>query len=348
VYARNRILPNWTMLVQAAQSRDKAGSFFGSGPFGSSQIDTKQTLVTWQNDFAIGADNLQLLGEYRKEEVVSNSRDVTRDRNTKSVAATYSAKRGNHLFNAGARYDDSSAFGSKNTGSLGYGYRFTPALRAEVSYGTSFRAPTFNELYYSGYGNKNNRPERGRNAEAGLRYDDGKTQLGATYYHNKVTDLLTYAFPCPFPNDIDNDYSWGCAYNVNKAVLEGLTLSAAREMGALKLSATADFQDPKDETTNKRLQRRAKRHANLAAEYTLGALRGGAELQLSSSRFDDAANTKRLGGYSLLNLYATYQFNRDWSAIVRVDNVTDKEYELARFYQTGGRNVFAGIRYGYK
>ena len=59
-------------------------------------------------------------------------------------------------------------------------------------------------------------------------------------------------------------------------------------------------------------------------------------------------NRNRLGGYGLVNLYATYAFSRDWSALVRWNNIGDKRYDLARNYTTPGSNVFAGIRYGYK
>jgi vitamin B12 transporter len=248
----------------------------------------------------------------------------------------------------GVRHDNNSEYGSKTTGSVGYGYRFTSALRAEASFGTSFRAPSFNELYYPGYGNKDNRPEEGRNIEAGVHYDDGTTQLGAVYYHNKLDNLLLNTTPCPYPSTPEQTYDFGCAYNINKALLEGLSLSAERKRGNLLLTANADFQDPKDETTGKRLQRRAKRHASIIAEYDLGAVKTGAELQLSSYRFDDAANRNRLGGYGLVNLYATWRFTQDWSALVRWNNVGDRNYELARFYQTGGSNVFAALRYGFK
>ena len=66
--------------------------------------------------------------------------------------------------------NDHSEYGGKTTGALGYGYEFTQDLRATASYGTSFRAPTFNELYYPGYGLTSNKPERGRNAEVGVQY----------------------------------------------------------------------------------------------------------------------------------------------------------------------------------
>ena len=345
VFTKNEFLPNWTSELRYAEARDKSGDDSAAESWGKSQIDTKQTDLTWQNDIRFGRDNLQLLASYRDEDVTSTlNKEVTGGRNTKSFAASYNLVRGAHLVSISGRRDDSSAFGTHNTGSVAYGYRITNALRANASYGTSFRAPTFNELYYPGYGLATNKPEQGRNAEVGLRYDDGVSKLSASYYHNKVSDLLVNTSPCPDPLFT----GYGCAYNVNKALLEGLTIAGARKFGAFNVSGNIDLQDPRDETKDKQLVRRAKQHANFAVDYTAGALTSGAEWQLSGKRFDDAANKNVLGGYGLVNLYATYQFTRDWSVLARWNNIANKDYELARFYATPGSKVFVGVRYGMK
>jgi len=64
--------------------------------------------------------------------------------------------------------------------------------------------------------------------------------------------------------------------------------------------------------------------------------------------FGDITNTTTLGGYGLLNLYTTYQFARDWSVLARWNNITNKDYELGRFYATPRSNLFVGVRYGMK
>lgn len=345
IYSKNQILPIWQSLVQYSQTKDEGANYTSALASGYSQINTKQTTFTWQNDVQIGADVLQLLYDHRKEEVATNGFKLDNpQRTTNSFAASYNARRGDNLFNASVRRDK-SLYGSKNTGSLGYGYNFTQALRATASYGTSFRAPTYNELYYPSYGNPANKPELGKNAEIGLRYDSGNTALNASYYHNRLTDLLVNINPCPFGTAA---YKSGCAYNVNHALLEGLTMGASQQLGRFNLAATVDLQDPKDETSNKRLPRRAKKHGNLMADYSAGSLKAGVELELSGDRYEEAANTNRLSGYGLVNLYATYHFNRDWSALVRWNNIGDKRYDLARNYATPMSKLFAGIRYGYK
>ncbi|MYM70550.1 TonB-dependent receptor [Pseudoduganella sp. FT55W] len=345
VYGKAKLVPNVDTLVQYSESRDKGQNWSSAAAAGYSRIDTKQTDITVQNDIRIGEDMLQVLYDHRKEEVSTNgSNALNRDRTTNSWAASYNARRGANLLNAAIRRDN-SVYGSKNTGSLGYGYDFTSQLRATASYGTSFRAPTYNELYYPGYGNPGNKPEQGKNAEIGIRWDDGVNALSANYYRNKLSDLLVNTTPCPFGTA---GYAFGCAYNVSKATLEGVTISGATKLAGLNLAANIDLQDPKDDSSDKRLARRSKKHGNVTADYRIAALKLGAELEFSGDRFDDAANKNRLGGYGLVNLYATYAFTRDWSALVRWNNIGDKQYDLARNYGTPGSKVFAGIRYGYK
>ncbi len=340
VYAAKQFSSNWRSTLQYARSADKLGSFTSTAASGASQIDTRQDEFTWHNTIALGLDTLQLLASRREEEVASSATaDLSRSRSTNSYAAAWSSTRGSHLFDASARHDRSSVYGSKNTGAAGYGYKLGNGLRATASVGSSFRAPTFNELYYPNFGLPGNRPEKGRNHEAGLRYDSGRVQFDAIYFRNRLTDMIVSSTPCP-------GRAGSCAYNVNEAKLEGLTLAARTRVAGIDLRGSLDWQDPTDETTGKQLARRAKKHASFNADRSWGQVEAGAELQLSGERFDDAANRNRLGGYGLLNLYTSWQFRPDVSLLLRLNNVADKHYELARNYGTSGRTWFAALRYG--
>lgn len=343
LYSKNRLASNWTSNLQVSRSTDESHISSSAAASGNSQIDTTQTDITWQNDVVLGADLLQLLAERRKEQVdASSTPAVAGERTTNSLAASYQLKRDAHLAIASLRNDNSSQYGSHVTGAVGYGYRITDVLRANASFGTSFRAPTFNELYFPSFGIASNKPEKGRNTEAGLYYDDGVTQATAVVYRNRLTDLLVTAVVCPV--DLAS-HPRGCAYNVDRASLTGITLGASTRAGNFTVRGTLDLQDPRDETTDRLLTRRARQHATAALGYHTGPLQAGAELLLSGKRYDDVANRNVLGGYGLLNLYASYAITRDWSAFARWNNVTDKNYELARNYATAGSNGFIGIRY---
>ena len=71
----------------------------------------------------------------------------------------------------------------------------------------------------------------------------------------------------------------------------------------------------------------------------------GAEWLLSGERYDDARNTRRLGGYGVLNLRVEAPITRALSVFARANNVFDKDYETARLFATPGANVFVGLRY---
>jgi len=341
VFGRGKFSDYWTASLQFAKAEDKG---YTDASYGKSQIDTRQESVSFQNDIRIGKDVLQLIAETRDENVDTTTLALNRKRTTNSFAASYVFKQDAHLASASLRNDRSSQYGSNTTGSVAYGYRFSDALRVNASYGTSFRAPTFNELYYPGYGVATNKPEKAKNAEIGVYFEQGDTQLSAVYYQNKATDLLVSAGS----KDCPAGYSFGCARNVNKATLSGLSIGGTTRFADLTVRASIDIQDPKDDTANKRLARRAKQHGTLAAEYSFANAKLGVEAIYSGDRYDDAANTKVLGSYNLLNLYATYEVAKNTTVLARWNNALNKDYELARNYATAGSNVFVGVSYGFK
>lgn len=342
LHGKTKISDIWTASLQVAQSADQT---FTDASYGQSQIDTRQSFITLQNDIRIDKDVLQLIAERREENVATTIAGLNGQRRTGSLAASYVLKRDAHLASASVRYDNSSVYGSNTTGNLAYGYRLSDAWRVNASYGTSFRAPTFNELYYPGYGVAGNKPESAKNAEIGVYYELGDTQLSAVYYQNKATDLLVSTYVCPVETAT---HPYGCAYNVNQATMSGLTLGAATRLGDWSLRGSLDLQDPKDDTTGLRLARRSKQHGTLAAEYVVSALKLGVETVLSGNRYDDVANKKMLPGYGLLNLYGTYALTRDLSLIGRWNNALNKDYELAKNYATPGSNLYVGLNYGFR
>ncbi|MBA5760025.1 TonB-dependent receptor, partial [Escherichia coli] len=77
-------------------------------------------------------------------------------------------------------------------GNAALSWAITPVYTARVSYGNAFRLPSFNDLYYPGYGNPNLSPERSTSVEAAL---DANTSYGtftAAIYDTRVTNLIAY------------------------------------------------------------------------------------------------------------------------------------------------------------
>jgi vitamin B12 transporter len=331
--SRDQLTDGWTSRLQAALANDDSVS---NGAFGPSAFRTRQWQYSWQNDVTLPLGLLSLIAERREERLSSDVAFSITQRNTNSADAIYQLRQGSHALQANLRIDDSSQFGSRTTGALAYGYRLTPAVRATLSAGTAFKAPTFNDLYFPRFSNPNLAPEKSRNIEAGFYYDTGAQHARAVAYRNRVDDLIV--FEC--------DANFNCApQNVDRATLEGITLGYDVTWGETVLKTSVDLQKPEDDTNGHLLPRRAKRHGALALTHAIGSLRIGAEWLASSQRFDDAANTRRLGGYAVTNLTLDYALAKAWTLVVRANNVFDKHYELAADYATPRANVFAGVRF---
>jgi vitamin B12 transporter len=335
IASRNRLTTFWTSELSAAETRDDSNSVTGFGP---SRFLTRQRLYSWQNELMPGYGRLTVLAERREERIDSDTAFDVTSRNTNSVVGIYLLRGGPQLAQASLRRDDSSQFGARTTGTIAYGYAFAAGLRATASFGTAFKAPTFNDLYFPGFSNPELRPETARNAELALRYSGDALSAGLVAYRNRVRDLIV--FEC--------DANFNCApQNVANATLEGVTIEFGGHVGEFSAKGSLDLQKPTDDSNGFLLPRRARRHTAVSLTRDTGPLRVGAEVVTSSARFDDAANTRRLGGYALLNLTAEYRFGNRWTIFARFDNALDKHYELAADFNTAGANAFVGVRWLY-
>jgi len=322
--------------LQYTQSRDRYET--RPSPY---LTDTRLQNYLFQNEYRLGIHTFTAALE-RREDKLENG-DIDRQRFQNALALGWGMHSGKHSAQLNLRHDSDSEFGGKTTGSASYGYEFVPHWRATVAAGTAFRAPTLYQRF-SMYGDPSLTPEEGRNAELGLRWADGHDSFSATVYRNRVRNLINWVGGTGSCVGNSGPYG-GCYANVGRAVYEGLTLAGGTRVGMVNLRASVDFQDPRDQDSDKLLARRARRHASLSADTTVAGWTLGGEVQASGKRYDDAANTKVLGGYTLLNLSASRQLSRDFSLVARLNNLADKKYELARTYATEGRSVYVGVRW---
>ncbi|HEY9067304.1 MAG TPA: TonB-dependent receptor [Burkholderiaceae bacterium] len=303
---------------------------------------TKRDQFTWQNALKFSADQQVVLAyEHLNEKAQSDSflEDVERRNNAFIVG--YSGTFGPHSVQADLRHDDNSAYGGNTTGRLGWSMEVVPNLRVRALAGTTFRAPSFNELFFPGFGVSTIAPERGRSVEFGASWHTAETELSATVYRNRLHNLIGYESDpanCP-ANDA---YAFGCARNFGRARLQGATLAGAQRFGALNVRGTLDFLDAKDLDTGARLPRRAARQASLAADYDLGAWNFGAALLAVGARPDGGV---QLGAYETLDLRARWRFAKQWQLEAKLLNATDRTIEPARDYQSLGRQAWIGVRY---
>lgn len=340
VSSDNRLSASWRSLLRLGQTLDDSTTDYGGFSY---RYRTRQVQGSWQNELQLSTATRLTLGLDRLQEEISAAYiagPIPDSRSTTSAIAVYHWQAGPQRLQLNLRHDHSSQYGDEPSGAASWGYQLLPALRLAASLGSAFQAPTFNDLYYPGYGQTTIQPERSFNRELGL-YVQGQGFDGSLVaYYNRVRDLIAYQYPCTTPG-----YDFGCAANVRNARLRGLSLGWQQQLGATRLDGHADWQSAEDADAGTWLPRRARVHGTLGLSHQLQDWTFGAELQGSGERYDDTANSQRLGGYGLVNAFVSWQLLADWSLHLRVNNVADRDYELAQRYATGGRTAMLSLRW---
>lgn len=335
--SRNRFASMWLSTLTIGQGRDESLS---RGSFGDALFKTRQRQYAWQNDLTLPVGMLSLVLERREEKLATTNAFAVTTRDTDSVGAVYQLREGPWALQANVRRDDSSQYGVQTTGGITAGFKVSPAWRFTAGYNSGFKAPSFNDLYFPGFSNPNLVPEESKGVEAGAYWTMASAasplEVRVVAYRNRVENLIV--FTC------NEDFE--CRpENVEKATLEGATLGLDWTLGGTRLGASLDLQRPENDASGRLLPRRARRHGALHVRHDAGPITVGAEWVASSERFDNAANTTRMGGYGIVNVTLDWRFARGWTAFVRGNNVGDRDYRLAASYSTGGATVFGGVRW---
>jgi vitamin B12 transporter len=335
--ASGKVTADWQTRLSVAGSTDGYDTLSSASAFAAlGLIQTKQRQVGWENTIATPIGTALALVETQRETVSRPGQPFDVDhRSIDGVALGLNGTAGAHTWQGSLRHDRNSQFGNKDTGAAGYAYALSPAWRLIGSLGTSFVAPSFNQLYFPGFGNPKLLPETGRHGELGLRWTAGEHSLRASYYEHRYRGFIT---------------SGAAPVNLPRARITGVTLAYEGRWQALDLRAALDHTDPRNDTLgnanfDKLLPRRAQDALRLGADWAGGPWRAGAQVAAFSHRYDNATNTTRLGGYGTLDLRAEWVATREWALGLKLNNVGDKRYETSLGYDQPGREFFVTLRY---
>ncbi len=331
------VVDGWSTRLLVGESTDGYDTVASASPWTElGLIRTRQRQATWDHRVRLPLGEALLAAERVEQRVRKPGApfDVDR-RRIDALVAGWTVHQGPHDLQASLRHDDDSQFGGQTTGALAYARAFARGWRAGGSWGTSFTAPSFNQLYYPGFGNPDLRPEDGDHGELFVQWGTDMQQLRATAYRHRYRSFIS-AGPT--------------ATNLPRVAIDGVTLGWDARLDAWRLSASLDWVDPRNDTAGsphegRLLPRRAQRMAKAGADWTQGAWTAGGALQAYSSRFDDVANTVRLGGYGVVDVHADWRFAPDWQLGVRLNNVAAKAYETAYGYRQAGREAYVTLRW---
>jgi vitamin B12 transporter len=338
--ARARFAPLsfWDVTLQAGRSEDQNENFKGSSF--DTRYDTRRDSASWQNDFALSENQLLTVGYDWQQDSISSSVDYPEDsRYNHGLFAQYLLHAGRHEWQLGLRHDDNEAYGEHTTGSVGYGYALTDSISLTSSYGTAFSAPTFNQLYFPGYGNPAIQAETSRNLEVGLRGQHRWGSWSANAFRNDIDDMIASV----------RVGGVSMAENVDKARITGLELEVLTQQLGWNWQANLTLQDPENRSSSANddllLRRVPEQIFNLDVDRRFGRIGLGASVHAEGRRWDNATNTSDLHGYNTVELRAEYWLSHAWRVQARVSNLFDNEYETAATYTQPGRAGYLTLRY---
>lgn len=333
------VTDQWTSRLNLSESRDESENRLS---FGNTRFDTKRRMASWLNTIEAGDHEFVVGADYRDDRVNSTTRYQEDSRTNTGAFAQALLDFSPLNLELGVRHDDNEAYGTTTTANAAVGYQFDDNHRLRLTWGEGFRAPTFNELYFPGFGNPDLDPEDSRTIELGFSAHHQNWFWETVAYETKVDNLIQTVFA-------------GGVFlpeNVAEARIRGLEFGTGAELGDWTLYGALTYTDPENRETGNRLRRRAKESARLEVDRRFGDWALGATLTAQGKRYNDADGQERLSGFGLLNLRASWRFADNWSTRLTVENALDKDYVTARDsfggfdYLQPGRSVFLTVRYG--
>lgn len=304
-----------------------------------SDVTSDRVSITSQAEVSLNKNDVLVVGvDYNDEDVETNSDFPETQRDNIGAFAQIQQSFGRIGWVGNLRYDDNSAYGDQTNGSAALNVKLSEKTRVTVSYGTAFRAPTFNELYFPGFGNPDVQPEESETVELSLRGNHNQTDWRISLFDQDIDNL------------IDFDLATFTANNIASASLQGIEFELSTLLAGWQLSSNINFLSAEDNDTGIELDGRPKQTLNLVASKQFGKLGTRIALYAEKGRFD--LEGTELPSFGKLDIGGSYQLSNAFKVLASVNNVFDKDYTLnlvnsSNRYNTEGRTVSLTAKYSF-
>ena len=320
---------NNNTVFSVGQNRDQADSL--SDGVSQSVFETRRDQYSIVNNSQL-SDDLQLnvgVDHYKDDVSKSSTTYTVEKRDTTGVFAHTLYTSDAWTYEATLRHDNVEDIKSENTYNLGLGYTVNDDSRLVINYGTGFKAPTYNDLYYPFGGNEDLVSELSNSAEVFFETALKDLSVSWNFYHTNVENLIVW--------------DGTKADNIEEAEINGLEVALSIEKHGGVHDFNMSYTDAKNKKTKEQLIRRAKEKFNYKFTTELNEADIYVEYQFVGSRL--GKGSVNLGSYQLVNLGLNYDISDNISLSSRVTNLLDKEYQTADTFNTQERAIYVGITY---
>ena len=250
----------------------------------------------------------------------------------------------NFVFVAGGRYTSFNQYGDIWT------YRFAGSYKIDktdttvhASVATGFSPPSSQDILFR-FNTDPLRPEQDLGWDAGMeqRLWNKRVTLGATYFHNDLSNLIGF-------NGLFETLNLGAAETqgveteLRAMPIPDLILTASYTYLEAENTSAADISQPQ----GARLPRRPRNEVYVSASY----LWSKKLCTTAEAKFVNAREELDFGGpnfdiedYSFVNVAAEYEINQHLSIFGRVDNLTNEHYAEVFGFPALGRALYGGVK----
>ena len=331
-------------------------------------IDTLESDLTYiLNDSNIITTGLEYRKETRDSGAInpdaSSSEFITKVVNYKSLFIQDEIEISDTL-NAivGTRYDNISNADNKITLQAGLVKEIAEDTSIRANYAQGYRTPDIAELYvvsmyYKGakrYGSVvintiktesyDLKPEQSQTFELSLSNKYENLSSVFTIFNNKVKDkidLVSY-------NDSSSSTKYYTSENIDQVDIKGAEVSFDYDLNKdIDLGLNATYLKTEDESTGKELTYTPDISASFSVNYKItNDLNTNLMLRYIGEQYSNSTNTEQTNNYTLVDLGAQYQINKNIEYYLGVDNIFNKEVDeeigtnVGSYYFTGLRITF--------
>lgn len=325
---------------------------YHNGRYGSgSAIDeSDQYNFQWGNSYRLEKGNISTGVDYQRQSIEPGGYTMTSKKeivNNTGIYLTGQYALIDSVTAEGAvRSDHYSEFNWHTTWQSGLSWEFYDGYKLIGSYATAYKAPNLGQLYTDNVawnikGNPNLKPEESKQWEIGLEGETGLLFWQLTGYENEITNLIDFT---------TDPVTYASSYNnIGKAKIKGVEWNGELQTGLFSHQLTLQYLDPRNEKTNKVLNRRAKQQVKYQLDWNIAAVDMGLTYQYIGSRYDinETYQRTKVGGVSIWDLTAAYPITSHLTIRGKIANMFDKDYETAYGYRTAGREYFLTGSYNF-
>ncbi|MBN8674370.1 MAG: TonB-dependent receptor [Chitinophagales bacterium] len=254
----------------------------------------------------------------------------------------------------GGRFNKHSEYGNNFTFTFNPSYAISNKVKVFANLYSAFKTPTLYQLFDAFAGNAGLKPEKGMIAETGTSVTVAKTfRLRVVGFYRNTEDVIVYTYnPALFESkylNVSEQKNYGAEFEINYSrgklsIDANYTYTDGETTSAFDGTGSAIGKD----TTYFNLYRIPKHAINfsLGVQATKAIFfRAQARSVSKREEFIYGSSPEILKGYSTIDLYGEYKFDKVFRLFLDLKNITNKEYFDIRGYNSRRFNFTTGVRF---